>query len=224
MTLSNRREFIALLAGVPLAPILRAPVVPAAAIHSVELEEPVPVVESHGDTWVPTLASNGNLYSPSDDTYGFRRATDSNIAFNRLEGANPMRLQGTTVNPMLDYGRSALEGADGCTWKSSGCTFIDGAFYWVVARHKYGETSGDAQLRQTAANAKIIRSSDFGRTWARSARENMERPMFPWRHFASPYFILFFFWRFNDHGDLHYFPTRCSSDLSRSAQSTIRRG
>jgi hypothetical protein len=200
MTLLKRREFIVLLAGVPLAPILRALVVPAVAIHSVELDEPVVVAESHGDTWAPTVASDGNLYSPSDDTYGFRHATDSNIAFNRLEGADPMRLEGTTVNPMLDYGRSALEGADGCTWKSSGCTFIDGAFYWVVARHKYGETSGDGQFRQTAANASIIRSSDFGRTWVRSARENMERPMFSGRHFATPYFIHYPERRLHDDG------------------------
>jgi hypothetical protein len=78
MTLSKHREFIALLAGVALTPILRALVVPA-AIYSVELGEPVVVAESHGDTWAPTLASDENLYSPSDDTYGFRRATDSNM-------------------------------------------------------------------------------------------------------------------------------------------------
>jgi hypothetical protein len=45
MTLSKHRKFIALLAGVALAPILRAHVVPA-AIHSVELGEPVVVAES----------------------------------------------------------------------------------------------------------------------------------------------------------------------------------
>lgn len=201
MTLSKRRQFIALLAGVPFAPILRAL---EAAIHSVELGETVAIAESHGDTWAPTSASDGNLYSPSDDTYGFRHATDSNIAFNRLEGADPMRLKGTTVNPMLDYGRSAREDADGCTWKSSGCTFLDGAFYWVVARHEYGQTSGDAQLRQTAANASIIRSSDFGRTWVRSARENMDRPMFPGREFATPYFIHYPEGRLNDDGADRY--------------------
>jgi len=41
--------------------------------------------------------------------------------------------------------------------KSSGCTFIDGVLYWVVARHEYGETSGDPYRRQPAHNASIIK-------------------------------------------------------------------
>jgi hypothetical protein len=90
---------------------------------------------------------------------------------------------------MSDYGRSTLEGPDGCTWKSSGCAYIDGALYWVVARHKYGERSGDANMRQTAANASIIRSADRGRTWSRPERENMNTPMFPGHRFATPYFV-----------------------------------
>jgi hypothetical protein len=66
---------------------------------------------------------------------------------------------------------------------------LDGTIYWVVARHKYGEDSGDPRRRQTAANASIIKSSDFGKTWTRSAKENYDRPMFPGRRFAAPYFI-----------------------------------
>jgi hypothetical protein len=189
MSVANRRYFITLFAGASLA--MRVPPFGAdgPAIRSVKLGEPVAVAESHGDTWAPAWADDGNLYSPSDDTFGFRHATDSNIAFNRLEGADPISLKGTTINPMADYGRSTLEGADGCTWKSSGCAFIDSAFYWVVARHKYGERSGDPHLRQTAANASLIRSADFGRTWTRTARENMETPMFPGGRFATPYFV-----------------------------------
>ena len=185
----NRRHFLALIAAASLSPDFptRAPVVQG--LRSVRLGEPFPVPGSHGDTWVATLAEDGHLYSPSNDTYGFGKATDSNIAFNRLDGADPTHLTGTTINPMSDYGRSTLEGPDGCTWKSSGCASIDGARYWVVARHKYGEKSGDPRLRQTAANASIIRSTDFGRSWSRSARENMDAPMFPGRRFATPYFI-----------------------------------
>ncbi len=185
----NRRHFITLLANASLTPYVPALFASGAGIRSVKLGEPVPLTESHGDTWAPTWADDDNLYSPSNDTFGFRHATDSNIAFNRLEGADPLHLRGTTVNGMADYGRSALEGPDGCNWKSSGCAFIDGALYWVVARHKYGETSGDPHLRQTAANASIIRSTDFGRNWTRSARENMDSPMFPGGRFATPYFI-----------------------------------
>ena len=185
----NRRSFITLLAQASLAPGSRGFVASEPASLSAKLGEPVALGESHGDTWVPAWASDGNLYSPSDDTFGFRRVTDSNIAFNRLEGADPISLKGTTINPMADYGRSALEDGDGCTWKSSGCACLDGVLYWVVARHKYGQTSGDPHLRQTAANASIIRSVDLGRTWTRSARENMDTPMFPGRRFATAYFV-----------------------------------
>jgi hypothetical protein len=185
----NRRHFLTLLAGAFLTPRRRGFGSSGPAIRSVKLGKPVAIAESHGDTWAPVWTSDGDLYSPSDDTFGFRHVTDSNLAFNQLTGADPMKLEGTTINPMADYGRSSLEGADGCTWKSSGCAFIDRSLYWVVARHKYGQTSGDRHLRQTAANASIIRSSDLGRTWSRSARENMDTPMFPGPRFATPYFI-----------------------------------
>ncbi len=117
------------------------------------------------------------------------KAVDSNIAFNRFSGSHPVKLTGITVNAMSEYGRETEKGPDGCSWKSSGCSYIDGAFYWVVARHKYGEESGDSFRRQTAANASIIRSTDLGRTWTRSAKQNMEQPLFPGRRFATPYFI-----------------------------------
>ena len=156
---------------------------------SVRLEEPIPLPESHGDTWVTAWAADGSLYSPSNDTFGFRRAGNANIAFNRLEGDDVRNLRGTSVNMMADYGKSAELGPDGCSWKSSGCYAVGGALYWVVARHTYGETSGDPNKRQTAANASIIKSTDGGKTWTRSAKENYEHPTFPGRRFAAPYFI-----------------------------------
>jgi hypothetical protein len=92
---------------------------------------------------------------------------------------------------MQDYGEAGKKGPDGCTWKSSGCTFIDGALYWVVARHEYGETSGDPYRRQPAHNASIIKSTDYGKTWTRPAEENYQSPIFPGSRFATPYFIEF---------------------------------
>jgi hypothetical protein len=152
---------------------------------------PVPLEDDRGDTWVAAWAGDDNLYSPSDDGTGFHRAPSANVAFNRIEGNDPFHLSGTTVNPMQDYGKGGEKGPDGCTWKSSGCTFIDDALYLVVARHIYGEASGDLQRRQTAQNASIIKSIDFGRTWTRAAAVNYEAPMFPGRRFATPYFIEF---------------------------------
>jgi hypothetical protein len=127
------------------------------------------------------------------------------IAFSRVEGSDPLHLHGVTVNRMRDFvaqdnlneefvsamveGRKPKPPADGRSWKSSGCAFIDGALYWVIARHQYPEHDDIKGLRQNAKNASIIKSTDFGKTWTRSAAENLDSPMFPGTHFATPYFI-----------------------------------
>ena len=150
---------------------------------------PVPLADNSGDTWVAAWADDGNLYSPSDDTEGFHKAGSANVAFNRIDGSDPLQLSGVTVNTMPDFGKGSARGADGCTWKSSGCASIDGVLYWVVARHKYGEDSGDVTRRQPASNASIIKSTDFGKTWTRPAKQNYDVPMFPGSRFATPYLI-----------------------------------
>jgi len=158
---------------------------------TVRVEAPIPVPNSEGDTWTPTWADNGHLDSPSNDSTGFHSAPKANIAFNRIDGIDPFHLGGKTVNSMSPYGRESERGPDGCTWKSSGCACIDGVLYWVVARHRYGQESGDPRHRQTAQNASIIKSVEHGRTWTRSAKLNYHAPMFPGRRFATPYFIQF---------------------------------
>jgi hypothetical protein len=164
---------------------------PSRRLQSVSVGAPVPVEDNSGDTWVAAWADDDNLYSPSDDTTGFHKAPSANIAFNRISGSDPLHLSGITVNPMTEYGKGGDKGPDGCTWKSSGCTFIDSALYWVVARHEYGETSGDPYRRQPAHNASIIKSLDYGRTWTRPEDVNYQAPMFPGQRFATPYFIEF---------------------------------
>jgi hypothetical protein len=158
-------------------------------ISAVQVGNPISVLDNAGDTWVTAWGKDGSLYSPSNDTYGFHRAGDSNVAVNRIIGDDPLRLTGETVNLLSDYGKSTQTLADGCTWKSGGCISIDGVLYLVVSRHNYGETSGDSKRRQTAKNASIIMSSDQGKTWTRSAKENYEHPMFPGSRFATPYFV-----------------------------------
>lgn len=171
--------------------LARQPAVPAGPrpISAVKPGAPVRLTNCTGDTWVAAWADDGNLYTPSNDTSGFDKACQSNLAFNRLEGNDPQHLTGTTVNAMSDYGKWTELGPDGCSWKSSGCIWIDGALYWVVARHLYGEDSADPLRRQTAQNASIIRSTDYGKTWTRAVSENYQHPMFPGRRFATPYFI-----------------------------------
>ena len=159
------------------------------AIRGVTVGDPSPLADNGGDTWVAAWADDDNLYSPSNDTVGFHGGAHSNVAFNGITGGDPWQLSGTTVNPMLDYGKWGERGPDKCTWKSSGCTCLNGVLYWVVARHMYGEDSGDPYRRQPAHDASIIKSSDFGKTWTRLAQENYDHPMFPGSRFATPYFI-----------------------------------
>ena len=159
------------------------------SITGVTVSTPVKLPGNRGDTWIAAWAEDDNLYSPSDDTSGFQAGRSSNVGFNRLSGSDPLRLTGTTVNSMADYGKECEKGADGCTWKSTGCMSIDGTLYLGVGRHLYGEQSADPMRRQTAQNASIIRSTDLGKTWTRPAQQNYDQPMFPGRRFATPYFI-----------------------------------
>jgi hypothetical protein len=162
---------------------------PGLPIKGVTVSAPAKVADNGGDTWIAAWADDDHLYSPSDDTAGFAKACNANVAFNRIEGDDPLHLTGTTINVMKEYGGGSERGPDGCTWKSMGCIWIDGALYLAVSRHLYGEESGDPKKRQTAENASIIKSTDLGKNWTRAAQENYDRPMFPGRRFATPYFI-----------------------------------
>ena len=127
-------------------------------------------------------------------------AADTHIGFNRIIGSDPLKLTGANINVFRDFNSqdrgkqlpSAPDpfevGPDGRTWKSSGCSFIDGALYLGISRHDYGDPFGK-RLRQDAVNASFIRSTDYGRTWTRTAKQNRKSPMFPGARFATPYFI-----------------------------------
>ena len=162
--------------------------------YKVIIGNPDPVSNNQGDTWIAAFANGDTIYSPSNDTKGFYtffQAFNSNIAFNKIifKMNDLSVINGITVNQMDDYGAQGFEGPDVCNWKSSGCYAVDGVIYWVVARHKYGDKSGDPFMRQPAMNASIIKSYDFGKTWSRSAKDNYDKPMFPGSRFSTPYFI-----------------------------------
>ncbi len=166
--MSTIPPFVPLTAALALAPAC------GASDLSIRIEKPVPIPDNHGDTWIAAWGPDGSLYSPSNDTKGFRAAGSANIGFHRLAGDDPLALSGVTVSMMPEYGKLAEEGPDGRNWKSSGCASIDGVLYLVVALHTYGEKSGDPHRRQKAADASIIKSSDGGQTWVRSAKENRD--------------------------------------------------
>jgi hypothetical protein len=162
------------------------------SIHSITVGEPCPVKGSEGDTWDAAWTRQGSLYSPSNDTSGFYGGFNSNVAFNEITGNDPTKLDGKTINEMAEYGKGTQHGPDDCTWKSSGCMAIDGAIYWLVARHLYGGDGGphiEHDKRQLAHDASFIMSTDLGKTWLRSAQDNYDHPMFPRSRFATPYFI-----------------------------------
>ena len=144
--------------------------------------------DSMGDTWDPFWADDGNLYAFNCDGRGFGKES-MNLAFNRLSGDSPDSLAGAMVNTMAEYGKSNQKEADNATWKACGQECIDGVFYAFVSRNAYGSESGDYWLRQTAFNSSLIKSTDRGLTWSRSATENYKHPMWPGPAFGAPFFI-----------------------------------
>ena len=143
---------------------------------------------SNGDTWDPFWADDGNTYAFNCDGRGFGVGA-MNLAFNKLEGTTPEMLSGSRVNAMDEYGKSGQKGADNAAWKACGQECIDGVFYAFVSRNTYGNDSGDPLTRQLAQNSSLIKSTDRGRTWFRSAEQNLNRPMWPGAPFGAPFFV-----------------------------------
>ena len=108
-----------------------------------------------------------------------------NLAFNKLSGITPEALLGSRVNAMDEYGKSGQKGTDNAAWKACGQECIDGVFYAFVSRNIYGNDSGDPLTRQLAQNSSLIKSTDRGRTWFRSAEQNLNRPMWPGAPFGT---------------------------------------
>lgn len=144
--------------------------------------------DSNGDTADPFWADDGNLYHFQCDGRGFGKEP-RNLCFNQLAGTDLGGLRGELVNAMDEYGKANASEKDGANWKVCGQECIDGVFYAFVARNRYGNHSKDPLLRQTSFNASLIKSTDHGRTWTRTARENYEAPMWPGNRFGGPGFI-----------------------------------
>jgi hypothetical protein len=184
----------ALSAGVPGLPLAAAPKAGAGRTPSsitgvrLELDRIHKWDDSNGDTWDPFWADDDNLYAFNCDGRGFGTAP-RNLAFHRLSGNSLENLSGALVNSMDEYGAANKKEADNATWKACGQECIDSVFYAFVSRNAYGSDSGDFWLRQTAFNSSLIKSSDRGQTWTRSATENYARPMWPGPSFGTPFFV-----------------------------------
>jgi hypothetical protein len=185
---------------------------PRAGIRSIKVTDIIPSHFSNGDTWNLAWSREGDLYTPVNDGAGFhdfdtgwptgaRHVLMSKIppdfcGFPYIYGKNTSMMdefsvfaqkQSTTGEALPP---NLARGPDGCTWKASGCKMIDGVLYLVIARHRYGQDChNDPLKRQTAENASIIKSTDEGKTWTRTAQEIYDTPMFPGQRFATPFFI-----------------------------------
>lgn len=144
--------------------------------------------DSNGDTWDPFWADDDSLYAFNCDGRGFGRKA-MNLAFNKLAGDAPAGLTGSQINAMDKYGTANQKEADNATWKACGQECIDGVFYAFVSRNVYGSDSHDPLTRQLAMNCSLIKSTDCGRTWTRTAQENYARPMWPGLRFGAPFFV-----------------------------------
>ncbi len=146
------------------------------------------ISNSVGDEWAPTWADDGNLYTGNDDGSSFGGIGGRSVAFGKLSGDDAYHLKGTTVSDMGDYGGEAPR-PDRANWKTMNSYCVDGMLYMFVTRCLYPEQSGDTNHRHIFKNSTIIKSTDKGVTWKRSATENYNDPMFPGLRFGAPYFV-----------------------------------
>lgn len=146
------------------------------------------ISNSVGDEWAPTWGKDGRLYTGNDDGSSFG-GKNNNLAFGRLEGNNPYKLKGVTINPMNAYGFAGEKGPDSASWKTMNSYSVNGVLYMVVTRCLYPEQSGDTGNRHIFRSSSIIKSLDNGKTWTRSEAENYTNPMFPGERFSALYFV-----------------------------------
>lgn len=144
-------------------------------------------IEPHadGDLWSTTWAADSAVYAAADDSRGVSGSCDSNLAVFRIDGDEPAAMQAVLVNCMEDYGKLASLGDDGACWKANGLICLDGVLYLAVSRHYYYYVS--PEWIQTAWDASVIMSRDFGRTWSR--KPELGRSMFPGHTFGAPFFV-----------------------------------
>jgi len=84
---------------------------------------------------------------------------------------------------------SHMRGKDNANWKATNIYSVDGILYMFISRCHYPWQSGDSEFRHVFKDSSVIKSIDHGRSWSPSARDNLDRPMFPGKRFGAPYFV-----------------------------------
>jgi hypothetical protein len=162
-------------------------------IQEAKIGQAIRIPNCSGDVWTTTWGDDDNLYSVSDDTTGFNKACNSNLAVQRISGGPP-QVVGVTVNPMKEFGKAGEQSTqDGASWKASGLICVNGVLYLAVSRHRYdgvGDKGSDSAHHfwvQETWDASIVKSADHGLSW--SAAPELGRSMFPGRVFSNPFFV-----------------------------------
>ncbi len=159
----------------------------APAFHA-RLGEPVRYHGLHGDSWNPTWADDGDLYTIADDTEGFLdHPISSNLAIYKITGDRPREIKVELVNTMPQFGKcTELNPVDNCCWKASSLSCIDGILYLAVSRNRYARIPETFDIQQSW-DATILSSRDHGKTW--SATPDLNHAMFPGHAFSNPAFV-----------------------------------
>ncbi len=146
------------------------------------------LTNSAGDEWAPTWADDDALYSGNDDGSSFGEIPDRSVAFGKVLGDDPAKFHGVSISDMAGYGTTGLA-SDHANWKTMNSYCVDGVLYMVVTRCLYPEEAHDAHHRHIFKDSSVIKSTDKGKTWTRTAEESLAHPMFPGEKFGSPYFV-----------------------------------
>jgi hypothetical protein len=135
-----------------------------------------------GDTWPLTWASDGNLYGAAGDNMG------SPMNFWKIIGAPGGEwwvelIDKLPIDPAAYCQRPNIDHKNGV--KPGGVLSINGKLYFAVENMNYGDNP--KFNRQHNVNAWIVTSTDFGKTWNRSATP---QDFFTGR-LGSPHFLQF---------------------------------
>ncbi len=77
-----------------------------------------------GDIWTSTWAADGTIYALQDDSM-LPDGSTANVAVNRLEGDDPLKLTYGVVNPMKEYGTAGQEFGSEGNLERSGIISVD---------------------------------------------------------------------------------------------------
>lgn len=151
---------------------------------------------SSGGAWSLTWADDDALYAGSLEGTNLGGIPPALISLGKLQGEEPDRLLGHTVNAMPDYADGGGTWGerwrpDGAGWRMTSPYSVNGTLYAFVMRRLHPETAPNGDHRIAFANSSLVASTDHGKTWRRSCDENYEHPMFSGQRFGAPFFVLY---------------------------------